>query len=233
MSISAQSTPVLPCLVFPAGHARVGQCLAPLDGISAFAAAPAADFDPDHMDRMPAIARESSASASLCLVQRVSDGAGGRPPLYRNWCHPERAPFPIAPGGANEQSDGSSLRALLRDSKLLPLSVLEPTSPEDPKPWRCPAGELPTLDLVSGRITCAAALTDPCPHALLPNADGTYMCRPQPGAGPLLPNPCPEGTWLVRAENQETEHFRCVNPCGENQVPRADGSGAFVCVRPQ
>jgi hypothetical protein len=204
MSQSAHSTPLAACLTYPVGHPLSGHCLAPLDGTAAFAVAPEGqEADP----RLP--------PAQLCLVQRVSKATPGSAPLYRNWCQQDLGPFPLAPDALGK------MLALTED----PASGRARIGPE----FACPAGSILTLDLASGRLACAEALTDPCTHSLISTPDGQFLCRPQPGTGPLLPNPCPERTWMMPTDTAGT--FRCENPCGEGQVPRADGTGAFVCVR--
>lgn len=204
-----------PCVVYPVGHELAGQCLAEMDGAQVYAAD--AGSSPDAYDAVipPDVSPDTHP---LCLVQRVA-AEPGKDALYRNWCHPEAPPAPL-PGGSSN--------VLLAARRLL--EVTEDT---------CPRGQRVTFDVVSGRLRCAGMVQDPCVSVLAPlvGDEGQvsgYACRPAaPQPGRFLPDPCPPGTWLLPARGGMPEGtYECTNPCPQGQLPRADGSGAFVCMAP-
>jgi hypothetical protein len=209
-----------PCVVYPVGHALAGECIAPLDGMSAFAAQPSTPAD---MFGLPVPEGAGPATHPLCFVQKVAE-APGQDPLYRNWCHPDAMPQPLP----------DSPNVMLSSRRLVPL-----------QPDTCPRGQTLALDMSSGRLGCSGALADPCRAALAATFSSDtgaltgYVCQPsaEPGAARMLPNPCPHGTWLMPAATDDGSaaaatpaSFRCTNPCPQGQMAIADGSGAYVCA---
>jgi hypothetical protein len=201
----------VPCIVYPVGHEQAGRCIAPLDGLQAFAASA------DGMDA--AIPPDVSPDTHpLCLVQRVVDFSPGQPALYRNWCTPDAPPAPL-PDTINQLTAARRLLALGADT--------------------CPRGTHVSVGHDTGRLRCLAPVADPCRAALVPRfgdegAFEGYACAPAARLGPdtMLPNPCPAGTWLVPGPGAEAGQFVCRNPCPVGQEPRADGSGAYICAAP-
>jgi hypothetical protein len=207
------ATAASPCIVYPVGHDRVGECLAPMDGAAVFAAS-AEQAGPAAGPLAPIPPDVSPDTHPLCLIQRVAYEPGS-PALYRNWCTPDAPPAPL-PDTPNQ---------LLAARRLMNLG-----------PDTCPRGTEVSLDHGSGRLRCVAPLADPCRAALVPafGDEGAmigYTCAPAAGpATTMLPSPCPAGTWLLPRGGTEPGTFVCRNPCPEGQEPHADGSGAYVCM---
>lgn len=203
------------CVRRPVGHHSAGACIPG----PTYVAAPADDFDVKN--GMPEV-DPSSAPGDLCLVVEVEPGMGnGEGARYVNLCLPNA--MPMAGADVADAESKGLLRRIAADGVL--------TGAATPL---CGAGEIATYSTLSGRLSCAAAVSDPCQRALVPAMDDDgklvgFSCKTMRSitkASPL-PNPCPPGKWLMPDPERDAA-FICTNPCPEGSEPHGDGQ-AFIC----